>query len=279
MVKGIRTRWLAGALGCVAVVGLAGEVRAGFYAYAVQQTSNYTFTGAQLGTLIPLSSTSSAQVGSPTGSEAHVGGFDSLQSYVGPAAGRPAENTFTPVGQVNADYARGDALVTSAPAAFGTNNVAEAYLAGAGSSSGSGSWAVSALITLSTSGVVTLAFDYTNRLNIVNTGSPFPGTVTADYLYAFTVQDSTGAVVFTSSPTALNRSISLSSAGSVDLPGSGSISIATGVLGPGTYTSTISGSEHTFITSTIPEPSAIVSAGIAVAAMAGVGIKKRLRRA
>jgi len=268
---------LAGALGWAVACGLAGEARAGFYAYAVQQTSNYTFTGAPLGSLIPLSSTSAAQVGSPSGSEAHTGGFDSLQSYVGTA--RPAENTFTPLGQVNPDYVRGDALVNSIPGAFSTNNVAEAYLAAAGNSAGSGSWAVSSLVTLTAGGVLTLSFSYTNQLTVINTGSPYPGTVAADYGYTFTIQNAAGEIVFTSSPTALNHSISLAAVGSVSLPGSGSISITSTQLAAGTYTATISGSEHTFINAAVPEPSALVSAGIGLALLGGAGLRKRLRRA
>jgi hypothetical protein len=255
------------------LTGLPGEARANFYAYAVQQTSNYTFTGATVGTLTPLTSTSSAQVASISGSEAHTGGFDALQSYVGPGAGRPAENTFTPKGQVTPDYARGDALVTAAPAAFTTNNVAEAFMIGPGNSAGSGSWAVSAPITLTAAGVLTLGFNYTNQLQVVNTGSPFPGTVAADFGYTFTLQDAAGAIVFTSSPTAVNRNTSLSTVGSINLPGSGSISISTGTLAAGTYTGTIAGSEHTFITS-VPEPGSMALLLMGLGTLVGAGLRQ-----
>jgi len=277
MSRGVLARLLAGALGLAAFAGLTGEARANFYAYSVQQTSGYTFSGATVGTLTPLSSTSAAQVGNPSGNEAHTGGLDALQSYAGPAAGRPAENTFTALGQVNPDYARGDALVTAPPSAFGTNNVAEAYMIGPGNSAGSGSWAVSAPVVLTTGGALTLTFNYTNRITLVNTGSPAPGAVAADYGYTFTIQNAAGAVVFTSSPSAINNNLSLGTTGSIDLPGSGSISITSTTLTAGTYTATITGSEHTFI-NTVPEPTSVASATIGLALVAGVALRNRLRR-
>jgi len=270
-------RLLTGVAGVVLAAVLAGGARADLYAYAVQQTSGYTFSGATVGTLFPLSSSSGAQVGSPSGSEAHTGGFDTLESYAGPAAGRPPENTFTPLGLVGADYVRGDALVTAAPSPFGTNNVAEAFLAGVGNSAGSGSWAVTAPISLAASGALTLTFNYTNQLTVINTGSPFPGVAAADYGYTFTIRNSLGQTVFTSSPGAINDNVSLATVGSVNLPGSGTISITSGTLAAGIYTGTISGSEHTFL-SAVPEPASVTSLALGAALLAGAGLRKRLRR-
>jgi len=272
------TRRLPAIVSAVAILAiLGGEARASFYAYAVQQTSNYTFTGGTIGTLNPLSSTSSAQVGSPSGSEAHTGIFDALQSYVGPVAGRPAENTFTPLGQVNPDYARGDALITAAPTPFTTNNVAESYMVTAGgNSAAAGSWAVSAPITVTTAGVVTLGFNYTNQLTLIHTGVP-GGVVAADFGYTFTIRDSTGAVVFTSSPNAINADASLLAAGSISTPGSGTMSISSGVLAVGTYTASIAGSEHTFISS-VPEPSSCVLLGLGGLGLLGLARRRGARR-
>jgi len=275
-------RFVACGAALALTLALAGEARASFYAYSVQQTSNYTFSGATVGTLQPLSSTSAAQLGSPSGSETHQnenGGFDALQSYVGPAGTRPGENTFTALGQVHPDYVRGDALVTAPPGgAFGTNNVAEAFLIGPGNSAGSGSWAVSAAITVTTPGALTLSFNYTNQLTLSNTGVPFPGIVAADYGYTFSIQNAQGVVVFTSSPTAVNNNVSLVLPGSsVNLPGSGTVTIISGQLATGTYVATISGSEHTFINSSVPEPGAMVLLGIGGSLLAGVGLRRRNR--
>jgi hypothetical protein len=261
---------VASAVALLAILG--GEARASFYAYAVEQTNTYTFSGATIGALTPLSSTSAAQVGSPSGGETHSGTLDALQSYVGPIAGRPAENTFTPLGQVNPDYARGDTLVTVPPAAFTTNNVSESYMVTAGgNSAASGSWAVSAPITVTTAGAVTLGFNYTNQLTVIHTGVP-GGTVAADFGYTFTIRDSTGTVVFTSSPNAINANASLSAVGSISTPGSGTMSITSGVLAVGTYTASIAGSEHTFINS-VPEPSSCVLLGLG-----GLGLLGLARR-
>jgi hypothetical protein len=258
----------------IASVGGSSPARASFYAYAVEQTNTYTFTGATLGAFSPLSSTSSAQVGAPSGSETHSGTLDALQSYVGPIAGRPAENTFTPLGQVNPDYARGDALVTTPPSAITTNNVSESYMVSAGgNSAAAGSWAISAPITVTTAGAVTLGFNYTNQLTVIHTGVP-GGSVAADFGYTFTIRDSTGAVVFTSSPNAINATTSLTAVGSISTPGSGTISITSGVLAVGTYTMSIAGSEHTFINS-VPEPGSIALMGIGMAGMVGYAIRRR----
>jgi hypothetical protein len=267
---------LAGLPALVLLAGLPGEARANFYAYAVQQTSGYTFTGATVGTLTPLTSTSAAQVsGIISGAVAHSGTLSPGQSYVGLAGTAPLPLTFTPKGLVDPDYARGDSLITAAPAAFGTNNVAEAFMIGPGNSAGSGSWAVSAPITLTAAGVLTLGFNFTNQLTLLHTGSPFPGTVAADFSYTFTVQNAAGAVVFTNSPAAINSNASLTIPGSINLPGSGSITISTTTLPAGTYTGTIAGSEHTFINS-VPEPGSMGLLLIGLGALVGVGFRKRI---
>src|SRR3954447_8825659 len=130
------------------IIGSVADVRASSYAYSVQQTSNYTISGATVGTATPFTSSSAAQNASPSGSESQVGAGDSLQSYAGPGAGRPAENTFTAKGMTTPDYFRGDALVTLAPSALTTNNVAEGFLGGGGIGSGSGSWSLSLPLTV-----------------------------------------------------------------------------------------------------------------------------------
>ncbi|GAC1468482.1 MAG: hypothetical protein NVSMB9_11200 [Isosphaeraceae bacterium] len=279
--KTILARCVRGFLAASAVlavgIGFGMEARAGFYAYAEQQTSTYTFTGATVGTIKPLSSTSGAQTGAPTGSEAHSAGLDALQSYVGPGP-RPAENTFTPLGQVNPDFVRGDSLVTTTPS-FTTANVAEGFLNGNGNSAGSGSWSVSAPITLSQAGTVTLGFAYMNNLTLVNAPvGTQTGTVAADYGYIFNIQDGNGFTVYSSAPTAVNRSLSLSTAGTAGGPGLGTLAITSTTLAAGTYTATISGSEHVFL-DVVPEPGSVALMAIGVCTLAGGAIRKGLRPA
>jgi hypothetical protein len=81
------------------------------YAYAQQSTSGYSFSGGSFGPFSPNTHTSAAQNANPTGNQAQSGTLDAMESYVGPAAAKPAENSFTPKGQNDADYSRGDALV------------------------------------------------------------------------------------------------------------------------------------------------------------------------
>jgi hypothetical protein len=272
------TRPLAVAV-AAALALLAGTARADFYAYAVQQTTGYTFTGATVGVLSPNSISSAAQTATPAGADAHVGTTDVLQSYVGPAAGKPPENTFTPKGLTTPSYARGDALLSFLPGTPVTSNVAELYMVdgGAGTNAGaSGSWSLSAPIAVTTAGALTLSFLYTNQLTVIHTGTP-PGVVQASYSYTFTVQNAAGTVVFTSSPTAINNTISLLGPGATTLPGAGTMTITTGTLATGTYTATISGTETVFANA-VPEPSTVVLMGLGVAGVAGAGARRRLAR-
>jgi hypothetical protein len=208
---------------------------------------------------------------SPGGSEAHAGTLDALQSYVGPPGGRPAENTFTPKGQTTPDYARGDALITLTPS-LTTSNVAEGFMAAAGTAAGAGSWSVSVPLTLSAAGAVTIGFDFTNQLTLVNTDGTPPGTVQADFSYTVTILNDAGALVFASSPSAVNRSASENAPGTVDLPASGSITITSGPLAAGTYTATISGAEHVFINAQGTPPAVPAPPAVALLASGGVSV-------
>lgn len=147
---------------------------------------------------------------------------------------------------------------------------------GPGNSAASGSWAVSAPITVSAAGAVTLSFSFIHQLTLLNAGPPAPGTVEADYSYTFTIGIAGGPLVFTSSPLAVNNSISLTAPGSISLPGSGTLVITSGTLAPGSYTATISGSEHTFI-NVVPEPGTLALTAFGGGLLAGVGLHRRLR--
>jgi hypothetical protein len=243
------------------LLGSINDARAIAYGYSVQQTSGYVFTGATTGSLTPFSSASSAQNAATSGSESTVGALDTSQAYVGPA--RPPENTFTPLGPVTPDYSRGDALLTLPT--FTTANVAESSLAGAGISSGSGAWALSGTLTLTAPGVVTLGLNYTDQLLVSNTAPV--GTVAADFGYILSIKDLSGVTVFTSAPNVLNRSLSLTGAGVNPLTSAGSVSITSTTLLAGTYTATLSGDSHVFIT----VPATSVPDGGTTAALLGLG--------
>jgi hypothetical protein len=264
---------LASSSALVVLLGMAGGARADIYAYATQQLSSFTFTGATVGTLVPGSTTTAVQVGTPSGSESHIGGADALESYVGPGP-RPPENFFGQVGQVNPDYARGDTQIANLlPGVSPTlTNVAEAFLhTQGGQSSGIGAWSLSAPFTVSAAGTVTLAFSYSNLLNLVNTS---PGNSLASYAFDFNIRDAGNSIVFDSAPNAVNNGASLNSPGSVNIPGSGTLSITSGTLAPGTYTGTISGTERVFLQA-VPEPSPLAMGGLTTAVGLAFGWLRR----
>jgi len=232
----------------------AGQARADFYAYSMQELSGFTFTGATIGTLSTGTSTSASQSGVPTGGETQIPApFDTLESYVGPGP-RPPENFFGQVGQVNPDYARGDVLITPV---FTISTVAEGYLNTPGISTGTGSWSVTAPITVAANGTVTLGFTYANLLQVMIGASALNGSATATYAFDFSIATpgAGGTVVFDSGPTQVNNTIGLTSPGSITLPGSGVISITSGVLAAGVYQATIAGNSHIDLQArTVPEP-------------------------
>jgi len=235
----------------VAIVSIVAQpVHAALYAFAVQQTSAYSVTGGTLGALSVNSSSSAAQGGIPSGSDAHAATFDALQSYIGPALTAPPQNTYTPKGQVNPDYTRGDALVDSP--VLGTHNVAETFLTHPGNNSSSGAWSVTAPLTVTSSGAVSTSFAYTNQLTVTHTSAP-GDTVQASYSYNLTIQNSSGTVVFSSAPTAVNGSLALIAPGALSAPGAGTVTVTSGVLPTGSYIFTITGTETVFA-NIVPEP-------------------------
>jgi hypothetical protein len=253
-------------------LGLIGEVHAGSYVYSVQQTSNQSIT-ATAQSLTLFSSSAASQTAVPSGSESHGGTADTLQSYVGPVVGRPAENTFTQKGMTTPDYSRGDALLTQP--LLSTASVAEAFLAGAGNSNGTGAWSISAPFTLASTAAIFFSFTYSNQLSLVNDTSP-SGSVSADFTYTVNIQNSAGIILYSAAPTELNRALSLTSLGNISQASSGSILLVSSTLLPGEYTVTIAGSSHVFVNA-VPEPSSymlLVSGGLFGFACLG---RRRLR--
>jgi hypothetical protein len=145
-------------------------------------------------------------------------------------------------------------------APFTTANVAEVFLGNGGIGTGTGAWAISAPITVASSGAVTLTLSFTNDLVLNNTFSV--GTVEADFGYNFSIKNGAGVTIFDSSPTILNQSVSLTGFGSTLLPGAGTVSITSGTLAAGTYTATLAGNSHVF--ANVPAP-AVPDSGSAFA--------------
>jgi len=184
--------------------------------------------------------------------------------------GAPAENTFTPKGQVNPDYIRSDSLI-GAP--FTTNTVAEGFMGSlSGISIGQSSTSVSAPITVAAPGTVTLSFTANGNLTTTITG-PLPASAQASFAFNFTIQNAAGVIVFSSTPDSVNQSISQNTIGTstisdVNTP----VTIISGQLAAGTYTASITQTSRVFLTqnAVVPEPSSLLMGGMAFGVLGGV---------
>jgi hypothetical protein len=146
-----------------------------------------------------------------------------------------------------------------------TNDVAELYLNSLGNSSGSGAWSLSAPLTLTSIGAVTLTFNFANELQLLNDGN---GTAQGKYSFNVSIQTPTGGVVFDESPSSVNRSLSLLSAGSIDSISSGTVVLTSNTLSAGSYFITVSGNESAFGSVTqVPEPATLSVIGLGCVAL------------
>lgn len=258
-----------------AAIGLGGSAHADSYAYSNQTLSNFTFAGPTPGAL---------SFGGQNGATINGSGpamsnstNDVPQAYAGVGA-PPPQNTFTPTNVGSGNYARGDSLVTPTPS-FTTAAVGETYLSTIPfQSSGIGNWNVSAPITLTSAGTVTLSFNYVNNLfaQVTQPG----GTASSSLSFSFTITPTNApnsAPVFTASPTQVNRGVSVLTIGQQNFQDSGTVTITSASLAAGTYTATITGSARVFAT-VVPEPSSIAMAGAGLIGLAGLGLRRMRAR-
>lgn len=226
----------------------AATAQASLYGFVTQQTSNYSFTNATSGEPSVSSSTEAEQTAIPSGSEVQNGSFDPLQSYVGPALGRPAENFFGRKGLATPDYSRADSL-TSVP--LTPRNVAELFLTNAGTANASSTSVVSLPLTVLTPGPVTITMNVSNWLVLQHSGT-VSGVVQVSHGFELNI-DQSGNTVFSVEPGSLNRLATLKAFGSDELIVSGQVSLTTSALEPGDYTATFSSMETVFA-DLVPEP-------------------------
>ena len=271
----------------VAAVALAaagvGQARADAYGFAQQTVTGLTFTGSTLDGLSVVASTSASQSqgAAPPGSSGDVAASpvfattDPAAAFVG--NGTVAPNTFTPLGQVNPDYIRSDALVNAAQTTFSA--VAEGFLTPLGTSSATGSYSFSSSFTLAAAGTVTLSGSVSSILNVVFNGG-LAGLATAGYSFVVGITNRATGVTTTFTPTLLNNSITLTttSTSSTTTPVT-AFSITTGTLAAGTYDASLQASSRVFLTQAVPEPSSVAMLGMAGLGMAGLGLVRKRKAA
>lgn len=274
----------------LAVTTLGTPVRAAnVYAYAQQNLTGFSFTGASItSTLLTQTGASASLNGS---GPATNNALDAPEAFAGNGALDPGDNSFGQVGQAASDYIRGDSLIITP--GYTPNSVAEGNLTTVPSdANGVGNWNISAEITLGASGTITLAFTYSNKLQVVNNGLP-SSLASAQYAFDFTLVPLSGpggsptgsAINITGSGLEnLNQSISVTNPGSLTVTHTGLVlSLTSGTLAAGTYTAAITGSTRVQLTTNVasaavPEPSTVALAGLG--ALGGlVGLRRRRARA
>jgi hypothetical protein len=244
---------------------------AALYAYATQQTTTYTVTNASAGLPTVVSSTSASQSAGPAGSEAHTGGLDAPQSYVGPASARPAENFFGRKGMTTPNYARADTVFTQPPPT--PRNVAELYLTAPGSATASGTNTLTLPLAVTTGGPVSITLNYSN-FSVVEHPGTVAGSVQATHAFEVTVEDADGVSVYFAAPNVVNRTTLYDSFGSSQESLSGQVTFTTSVLVPGVYTARFVSTEMV-AAEIVPEPGA-AGAGCGLALLV---LRRRRREA
>lgn len=275
-IRKVPNRFVASvALAIGLLAGAASGARADVYAYSTQTLDNFTFTGAAIQMPLTTSTQDSAILTGFPGA-VNQDPTDALVSFVGAANAGSAQNFFGQGGALGSpSFARGDVRWAGGVA----STVAEGSLIVPGQASGAASFNISAFITLSAAGVVTLGFDYDNDLVAQIAGS-YAGLAAANYSFNFTITNQAGNnVLFSSSPDEVNTSVSvIVSPGSIIESASGSVSITSTTLQAGTYLATITGSSQISLRQAVPEPTSVALLGCGVAAVVATAARQTRRR-
>lgn len=260
--------WRSLAVGCLLLTSMHLAHAGSVYAYSFQQISNINFTNANgLGNFAITqnrfaTATSTSLNGTGVSFNNNPQTKDTKQAYQGPNGTAPAENSFTPKGQVNPNYARGDVVFTQIE---NPQNVAESYLANATADTtysgfGQGGWTESFSFILRGSDTLSLGLKYSNKIelnaNAVGAGSLAEGS----FSFAASIKAADGSQVFTWSPDALNQTYSLITPDSFSRSVNNlTVSNGTALLPKGDYILTLSGNEtvNTALTA-VPLPSSVL---------------------
>jgi hypothetical protein len=160
--------------------------------------------------------------------------------------------------------------------------VAESFLntvGGPAAETGGASLSSSLPFTLGTDTALTFSYKYSNHLLAFSTGSP--ATAVADYHFTLTLQDRTGATVFTSSPADTNLSATAPPSGA-DTVGAGTRTVTTQALAAGQYTLILTEMADSFVTPAatgVPEPASLTLLATGALGLLGYGIRRRRQAA
>lgn len=277
-------------VGVAALLLYAVAADAASYGYSSQRISDFdivTVSGdVEFNTAESVADTSAESDTQSPSSDSDNAPLDPLQAFVG---SNPPEENFnfgadgdasnSAKGQVDADYARSDALITDFDdSVIGANgeSVAESLMASpGGESTGTTTWALGANITVNTAATLSFEFDYMNSLYAELDEGDLPGSIsTAGVSLDITVTDSDGNVVFESSPDEVNESRSRTTPGSLEHEDSGTVVTATetGLLTAGEYDISIIGGSSTDQVVAVPSPAAL-PAGLVL--MGGALVRRR----
>jgi hypothetical protein len=155
--------------------------------------------------------------------------------------------------------------------------VAETFLTSPGDSSAAGSWSVTIPVTVAVAGDVSMGFNFTNQLTLIDTGSiGTTANLEAFYKYRLTIRASSGEIMPSPSPdAAVNLDITRTTPGTTNVPGSGTVMITATLPSPDIYTFTLTGSTNVTASLT-PEPA---TAGLVMIAAPTVLVRRRRRTA
>jgi len=273
-------------------LGLSGEANASsVYAYSQQRLTNFAIDTTATISVLTAANTSTFNSASVTGfaPAVQVGATDALQAYSG-APPAPAENTFTPKGQVGASWARGDALITTIPVINGVNgsmrNVAEGFLSSLPNGDGLGQWSLSYEFDVTSTGSLSMTTDFLNELTAQVTASLAGANATASFSLTVnlicTNPSPCGNQSGVFAPNDLNDATSQNGPGnglSQVGPTSGTSSITPLSLVAGNhYVLTVNADEHISlqdVTAPIPEPGTWMLMGTGLLGLLGYGWQRK----
>jgi hypothetical protein len=247
------------------------------YAFASEQITSFSLSpnASSLSNNMETTLTSAQWGGFPSSGFSTTtfsgGASDASQATAG-SGPFPAENTFS-ASLLGSQGARGDALTSASSAFPAFSNVAEARTVNQAGGGSEGRNTSATTFTITTPGVLTVSFSFSEALRAFTTLSN--EFAEANLANTLTVQNNLGAILFASSPNAVNLACSSPNCSNIS---SGTLSVTTGTLAAGTYTLGFRSTSQVNVVGVepaVPEPS---TWAMMILGFAGVGFMAYRRR-